>query len=342
MLRSLSLLLLILLLCLSGCQRSAEMILSPFNGLPIDPATQGADYNFVVLGHIRANHGERSPNAVLREHVGKLVETNPAFVMNLGDLYYHIDGNSMNSIAQWISDHIKVPFFNAVGNHDTMRGGYTDADGLKVAGSHDIADYQNRFGPLYYSFKLGSEAFIVLDLARDFGMSRKQREFLVATVADVTADTTVKNVFVFSHMVFWSYHNRDMVPLFRYRHPVHPPSDTSLFQDVVRPILKPLTMDRQVFLMAGDIGGGGSYLQTFFHQDDEFTYVATGMGRTARDGFVVVHVDEGRVDLRLRHFQPGSSDSLPSHDNGHWERFYQRHPDHAARVDRYPSAPAPG
>ena len=131
-----------------------------------------------------------------------------------------------------------------------------------------------------------------------------------------------------------------MTPIFRYRHPVHPPVDARLFQDVVRPALVPLTKDRQVFLMAGDLGGGGSYLQTYYHRDEQFTYVATGMGRTERDGFVVVHIAGGEVELELKHFQSASSDNLVDHNNKYWTEYYEQRPQHAARVDRGASGPA--
>ncbi len=330
-----------LAISLSGCEQKSEAVVSPFNNLIVNPNSDSSDYRFVVFGHMRANHREASPNAVMREHVDRILESKPAFVMHLGDMYYHIDGGSMEAIQEWIQERIDAPFFNAVGNHDTMGGGYVDDNGEKVVGWHDTEVYQQRFGPLYYRFTLGSAMFIVLDTARDFGMSRAQRRFLEESVMRAQENVGIKNVFVFSHMVFWSYYNPDMQPLFQYRHPIHPPVDKNLFQDVVRPVLLPLITKKRVFLMAGDLGGGGSYLQTYYHRDKEFTYVATGMGRTSRDAFIVVSVVGDEVELEYRSFSGKGAAALTSFNAEYWNSFYLTHPQHAARVDRGFSARRP-
>jgi hypothetical protein len=339
------LLLVLPLLVLGACnviEKGPEKIVSPFNNLMLDTKESWDDYSFVVLGHPRAGRGQQSPNAVLQDSVQRLFHDEPRFVVSLGDLYFHIDNDSMGQFERWTIDNIPVPFFNAVGNHDTMTGGLFREDGSMIPTGHDPASYVEAFGDLYYAFKLGSELYVFLDTGRGYGMSDQQYEFLQAALNRAQKDSEIKNIFLFTHKVIWSYYNPDMAPVFRYRHPVRPPADKHLFNDRIKPLLAPLIDSKSIFLMAGDIGGGGSMLQTFYQYDGSFSYVATGMGNPARDSFVTVSVNSGEVTLKNTNFSSGQESTLENFGVDYWELFYREHPKAASQVDRIANPPRGG
>jgi hypothetical protein len=310
---------------------------SCFNQLDLAAELDGDDYSFVLLGHIRGAPGRPSPNPVLRANVDRLLSDQPAFVVSLGDLYYNITHGSDLEMSDWVSSSIPVPFYNVVGNHDTMIGGDQLPGGGRTPSGHDTAAYQRAFGPLYYSFRVASELFIALDTSRGYRLPPRQLEWLERTLAEAAADDSIRNIFLLSHKLFWSYYNDAMAPVFRYRHPVRPPPDLRLFEETVKPLLLPLLPGKRVLLVAGDIGGGRKYLQTFFLEDRQFTYLATGMGNTDRDGFFRVRVRRGVLELEHVNLVSGEIESPANFGVEYWWDFYRRHPDYAAASDRIDS-----
>lgn len=316
------------------CSATRPAVTSSFNDLSLDVDANWNEYSFVVFGHIRGGYGRASPNSVLQAQVQRMWMDEPAFAMSLGDLYYNIENDTMPLIEQWVRDNVPVPFFNAVGNHDTMTGGILLADGTKIPSAHNSASYIQRFGPLYFDFTLGSELFVVMDTARGYRLTRDQVTFLEETISRARQDTTIKNVFIFTHKIFWSYYNPEMAPVFRYRHPVRPPVDYNLFRDRIKPLLLPLSADKSVFLISGDTGGGANYLQTFYQKDDHFVYLATGMGNTDRDSFVTVTISNSVVTMKNTNLSTGQESSLANYGVEYWKSFYRDNPDSAAKVDR--------
>jgi hypothetical protein len=311
---------------------------SCFNGLQPSPEQDWDNYTISVVGHIRAAPGKPSPNGVMREHVSRLFARDQRLVIALGDLYYNISHGSDGEISNWIRAEIPIPFLNVVGNHDTMTGGDKLPGGGRSPSRHDAPAYQSAFGPLYYSFSLGSELYIALDTSRGYRLSAEQLAWFEEVVAGAESNPGIRNVFLLTHKVIWSYYNPVMEPVFRYRHPVRPPQDYNLFRDSLEPSLLRLAKTRSVYLLAGDIGGGRKYLQTFYYRDSHFTYLATGMGNTDRDSFITVVVKNGEVALKLTNFTSGEDSDLANYGLNYWREYYLANPHYAQTSDRIGSA----
>ncbi len=309
---------------------------SCFNQLAVNPEDDWSDYSFVVVGHLRSRPGTYEPNQVMRSHVERLFGDDPAFVIALGDLYYNLKEEGLVAVKAWVSENIPAPFFNAVGNHDTQIGADPLPDGTKTPASHDVERYEREFGETNYHFRLGSELFIFLDTGRVPIVSGAAWDRVKALLADAAADDSLKNIFVLTHKVFWSYNNDNpaMEVLFRYRHPIMPPPNYRFFLDDLKPLLEPLSSSKSIFLISGDIGGGRKYLQTFFLQEPDMTYLATGMGNTPRDSFVNVHVKSGVVSLENINFTTGESSAMENFGVEYWESFYRDNPELAAKADQ--------
>jgi hypothetical protein len=305
----------------AGCQQ--QVYRSCFNQLAVDPSGDWSHYSFVVLGHIRTGPKKTGPNSNLQENVQRLFVDNPAFVVALGDLYYSITDASVAAIRSWVSQNIPVPFFNAVGNHDTQ----TEL-------GQDTQRYAGEFGNPGFNFILGSELFIFLENGATPVLSIEQIRHLKGLLARAAEDSAIRNIFILTHQVFWSYYNPAMKPVFRYRHPVKPPANYRFFLDELKPLLESMPGDKRVFLMAGDIGGGKKHLQTFFHREAPITYIATGMGSRNRDSFVTVSIKDSEVSLKNTNFATGEVTSLEDYGLDYWVKFYRDNPELAAAADR--------
>ena len=307
---------------------------SYFNDLELDPSEEWDSYSFLLMGHLRSNPDVPSPNETLRLHASRLMEADPDFVVAMGDLYSNLSEHNTEEFKSWVADSVDVPFFNAAGNHDIQVGGDLLEDGTRTPRSISREAYAEVFGPCYFDFTIGSEMFVFLDFAIGYTFSREQFEYFKDVIKRARSNDAVRNVFVVTHKVVWSYRNPDMKSLFRYRHPVKPPGNPSYFATVMRPILLPLAKKKDVYLLAGDIGGGSMYLQMYYHRDEDFTYVATGMGMVPRDCFVDVSVNEGVVTMKAVILTTGESVPVEHFGNDHWDEFYRTHPAEATAADR--------
>ncbi|MDC0362512.1 metallophosphoesterase [Halioglobus sp.] len=303
------------------CQ--SDPLLSCFNQRAIDPDQDWSHYSFVALGHIRTGPKQQGPNRNLQQNFERIFVEHPAFVITLGDLYYSISEKSIANIKRWTSQSIPVPVFNAVGNHDTQ-----------TASGHDSILYASAFGNPSFDFILGSELYIFLENGRTPILSPQQEDHLENLLSQAASDAEIRNIFIISHQLFWSYYNPALEPVFRYRHPVNPPIGYRYFLDTLKPLLESLPEGKKVFLMAGDIGGGSKFLQTFFHRDGLITYIASGMGNPIRDSFITVTISNGEVSLKRTNFSSGDVSSLEPFGLEYWRTFYQENPDFAAGADR--------
>ena len=330
---------LVCVLALEGqlsCQEVAsEPLTSTFNGVELDTRSSSDEYSFVVIGHLRSNPDRQGPARSLRENVARLNATQPRVVIGLGDLYYNTNSDHLNEFRDWTKANLAAPFFNAVGNHDIQIGADLMPDGSMSPRVYVTESYVKEFGPTYFDFTIGSELFLILDFeTRGYVLAGEQLDYFHDVVRRAAEDDSIRNVFVFSHKVFWSYNRPALEPVFRYRHPVPVEKTYDVFDATVKPALFPLTKTKRVYLFAGDIGGGHQYLQMYYHQDDDFTYVATGLGAYPRDCFVKVSVNDGKVELTTVILTTGEEWPCSRFDNAHWEAYYAEHAEDGAAVDR--------
>ncbi|MCK5371389.1 MAG: metallophosphoesterase, partial [Cyclobacteriaceae bacterium] len=104
-------------------------------------------FHFAVLGDTRTRHD------VHQKIVNKIIDENPLFVVNTGDLVS--DGNNMNDWDHFfrINDQLmrNTPYYTVLGNHE-----------------HDSDNYYNFFAmpgnESYYFFAVGDALFVMLDM----------------------------------------------------------------------------------------------------------------------------------------------------------------------------------
>jgi len=191
-----------------------------------------------------------------------------------------------------------------VGNKKTW--GYIDADiaalGKPVyfaVGNHDIMAnpklYNSLYGPTYFSFKKKGDLFIILDPNLDsWNISGKQLAFLKEELANNYL--TVDNIFVFFHQLLW-WENKNIYRKYQPNSRSGKAKNINFWNEI-EPLFN--NLPNPVFMMAGDIGAFPNKKVCMYHQYDNITLIASGMGGGVKDNFVIVDVHEDKsVSFRL-------------------------------------------
>ena len=141
--------------------------------IKVDPA----DFSFAVFGDHKGH--EFVFESLLRD-VDR--DKQIAFAIELGDLLRQGRRWFYRRFLNQVEKTLSIPFLAVIGNHDLYRGS---------------ANYQEIFGPTYYSFQIGQTYFIILDTSARFRFDAAQRQWLEAELQRSQAS---KIRFVFSHV----------------------------------------------------------------------------------------------------------------------------------------------
>ena len=117
------------------------------------------NFSFAVFGD------NRRSNFVF-ENLLKLIDHDPdlTFGIDLGDLVSYGTKRTYHHFLKQVKTNLAPPLLTVIGNHE-LKG-------------HGRGLYINVFGPLYYSFKIGRNYFIILDDTNRKGLDQKQRLWL--------------------------------------------------------------------------------------------------------------------------------------------------------------------
>ena len=167
-----------------------------------------------------------------------------------------------------------------------------------AAGNHDVTDrtlFESRYGQTYYSFVHQSNLFIVLDPNIDgWNISGNQLDFLENVLN--TEAQNVNNIFVFFHQLLWwepdNIYQNVVLNSFSGR------ADTINFCNEIEPLFNELA--KPVHMIAGDVGAYYTGSEFMYHQYENITLIASGMGGNVRDNFIIIDVHEdASVSYRL-------------------------------------------
>ena len=225
------------------------------------------DFTFAVMGD---NKGNRSVFEPLLRDIDRDKEI--AFALDDGDL---VDEGTVGHYRRFLSqvrENLSIPFLTAIGNHDLNHGSNNN--------------YQEIFGPTYYSFQVGQGYFIVLDAITESGFDKTERQWLEK---ELQRGQVSKTRFIFMHVSIFdargsTYHKslpdndqKDLLDLFR-RYKV-----THLFASHLHGYFSGM----QAGVPYTITGGAGGYLQG--KDPGHFFY-----------HYVKVHVSNGKADVTVR------------------------------------------
>jgi 3',5'-cyclic AMP phosphodiesterase CpdA len=136
------------------------------------------DFFFAVLGDNKGNRSVFEP--LLREidHDKEIL-----FAIDDGDLVDEGTVGHYRRFLNQVQENLAIPLLTAIGNHDLNHG--------------SPHNYQEIFGPTYYSFQVGKGYFIVLDATTESGFDKAERQWLDQELQRGQAS---KARFVFMHV----------------------------------------------------------------------------------------------------------------------------------------------
>jgi len=226
---------------------------------------------------------------------------------------FFVAGHSYGSPSNYVGG-LYSPFvskFSLINNDSTLKMGFLTGDIVKystpfywdladydlsllnvpthfVVGNHDVADlplYTSRYGETYYSFMFNEDLFIALDGNIDgWRISGTQLEFLKQTIEN--HKSIFKNIFIFSSQIIYA----DTKGV-NYNSP-EGKADSLNFKTEILPILE--KTGKKVYLFAGDVGAFDWGTPVFYEQENNITYIASGMGGGIKDNFLIVSVNANK------------------------------------------------
>lgn len=277
-------------------------IISPFNKLKVKDTL--SDYSFIVSGHFHGASSNTStyPAATLLANIDTLNSVNAAFLMSLGDLFIDVNEIYINNYNKSLFNKLKMPLFNAVGNHDISNGNY----------------YEKVFGKSYYSFLLNSELFIVLDTEQDDGsIVDGQLEFFKNRLKDANSEK-VKNIFIFSHRPIWSENNSRYSALFAGN------TRTALgennYDDEIKPLLLEISKSKSIYWMSGSMADAPASF--FYHKEAEsnIIYIQTAIRDLPRDAVMQVNLVNGKVKFKGISLTGQKLDMIENYNIEYWTK----------------------
>lgn len=257
-------------------------LISMLTGCTKDKDLSGPEiaYSFFVAGHTYgsptgSNFGVHPP---LRKKFNFINRSSLDFGVFTGDIVRKATVQSWDSIDAELKL-LNMPVYFAAGNHDV----------------NDRMLFEQRYGPTYSRFIFNSDLHIILDPNLDeWNISGDQLDFLQSTVDSHAV--AVKNVYVYFHQVLW-WENENTFYKIK-MNSTEGRADTINFWSEVEPLFHQLT--NQVYMFAGDVGATATGGEVFYHNYDNITFVASGMGGYQRDNFIIVDVyEDGSTKFRL-------------------------------------------
>jgi|GEM_PF-562813 len=151
-----------------------------------------------------------SRTGVFETAVTKLNLLQPEFVMCVGDNIEGYTNNEEVILKEWdeftaMVRRLEMPFFFVVGNHD-------------AASKNEIAVWEKKFGPRYYSFIYHDTLFLCLDTQDKSGLNPKSKDADAPNLTNeqiAWAEKAIKQAshvrwtFVFMHKPLWLYDEHD-------------------------------------------------------------------------------------------------------------------------------------
>jgi hypothetical protein len=136
------------------------------------------DFTFAVCGDNKGNESFFRP---LLKEINHSAEV--GFVIDVGDLVPKGQRGFFRRFLKEVQENLAIPFLTAIGNHDLNDKG--------------ARNYQEIFGPTYYSFQIGQNSFIVLDATTEGGFNKEEHQWLEDELKKAQAS---KTRFVFMHV----------------------------------------------------------------------------------------------------------------------------------------------
>jgi hypothetical protein len=283
-------------------------VVSSFNKLPIEVKNSNT-YSFFVGGHFHGSSTNISgfPAASLLANIEKLNSDSASFLISTGDLFLDVQ-NNVPTYKKTLFDKLKMPIFNAVGNHDV---------------SGDV--YNKNFGKTWFQFVVGSELYIILDAEiNDGSIQGEQFSFLKdALETNCHEGSTIKNVFIFSHRPVWTDGNKKLQNIFL----ENTQADFGTnFKDDVYPLINTYSKKATIFWFSGSLGANAPASFFYFKDENNVTYIQSAIRDLPRDGIIKVNISNSIISFVTISFTEEKMPALESCGLDLWSNVSKQSP----------------
>jgi hypothetical protein len=243
---------------------------SPFNGLEVLPADSTGHYRILIGGHFHGESTNRSgyPASTLLANLDTINTLGANLFLSTGDLFMD-PVNDMLRYQQSLFSKLKMPLFNAPGNHDQDSGSIAP-QALRV---------------------LSDQIYLVDTEDNDGSLSE---EFLKAlrAIEDPLSSFAVSRVFIISHRPIWAEEDPQYSSLFEGN--TRSLTGTNFKKDV-HPLLEKIAEHAHVYWISGSMGGFAPSSIFFQQHAKNITYIQCAIRDEPRDALLIADVSPDTV-----------------------------------------------
>ena len=258
--RSLAGLVLFVLAGLCGAQ------ISPFNGLSIAPAN-GGKYRLIISGHFHGASHDRSgyPAATLLANIDTINALKADVVLSTGDLFLDPKADHERYARSFFSK-LKVPLFNAPGNHD--HGEF----------------YRSNYGHSADMITIANDRIIMLDTEKDDGSLGDDQ---LAMFQQLLEGQPPQHIFIISHRPLWADGDDRYGPLFE--------GNTRAllgtnYERKVQPLIAKLAERSAIYWISGSMAGEARSSIFFQPHAPNITFIQSAIRNELRDALLIADV----------------------------------------------------
>ncbi len=253
-------------------------------------ASNNQGYSFFVAGHVYGTPGT-SYEGFYKPFKNNMVLKNCSD-MPLGFLLGDAVVEASNYEFNILQDEIKslgndTKVHISPGNHEVGTGPYNAKRDL----------YIKNFGKTFKFFRYESDLFILLDANSHYWNILDNQLQMLKDLSLKKAE--YRNVFIFSHQVIWADSNNKRFSRLITNSKEGKAEKLNFWNDVF-PLIKDL--GKNVFFFSGDVGAFDNDSEFFYDNISNVDFFATGMGGGKRDNFLILHVNQGNVEIELIEF----------------------------------------
>jgi len=270
------------------------------NGIPlINEDSSSNTFSFMVGGHLYGASKNKSgyPSATFLANLDSINATNIDFFVSLGDLFSNLE-TDLETYRYGLLNKLKMPIFNAVGNHDVFQP----------------ALYESEFGKTYSSFQRGDAHFVILDTEINNGKIKDTQLELLKNQLLVASKSNKSNVFIFTHRPIWM----NLFPEIKELFPGIDIGKYPLFDNEVMEILKQEKLN--IYWISGSMGAYANE-SFFYHEENNQHFILNGIRDKKEDGILIINIDNNNVSFRPFSLTGKSIPSLESFDFTFWKKL---------------------
>ncbi|HMQ76586.1 MAG TPA: metallophosphoesterase [Flavobacteriales bacterium] len=268
---------------------------SPFNGLEVLPADSTGHYRILIGGHFHGESTNRSgyPAATLLANLDTINSLGAHLFLSTGDLFMD-PVKDLPRYQRSLFSKLKMPFFNAPGNHDGKAGSWVEV--LNPGGGNVVG-------------AKGPAELIVLDLEEHDGTLVDEQ------LQAIQRSGLVSALFIISHRPIWAEDDPQYSDLFKDN--TRSTFGTNFKKDVY-PLLEKIAQHARVYWISGSLGGQAPSSIFFQRHAPNITFIQCAIRDEPRDALLIADVYPDTVTWSALSLTGQQVKSPESYDAAWW------------------------